>query len=69
MDCNNTLGKTDLSFTSADIQSKNALAEHFARFITGKVDWSLLDRYVNNYTAYFNKKVPGTNLTCLEFVK
>lgn len=69
MDCNNTLGKTDLSFTSADIQSKNALAKHFARFITGKVDWNLLDRYVNNYTAYFNKKVPGTNLTCLEFVK
>lgn len=69
MDCNNTLGRTDLSFTSADIQARNALAEHFARFITGNVDWSLLDRYVNNYTAYFNKKVPGTNLTCLEFVK
>jgi hypothetical protein len=45
------------------------MAQHFARFVTGNVDWSLIDRYVNNYTNYFSKIVPGTELNCYDFVK
>lgn len=67
-DCHNKLGKTDLSFTQADVQEKNGLADHFARFIKG-TNWGLYDTWLNLSPTYINKKVPGTDLTCLEFVK
>ena len=68
-DCIVKLGKNSLSFTQSDFIDKNEMAQHFARFVTGEVDWSLIDKYLNNYTSYYSKTVPGTNLTCYEFVQ